>query len=353
MKVLIVGFSKIKYMPYLNFHLEKYKSDKVDVIYWNRDNSDDIDLSRCLNNIYQFNYCIGFNKIEKLFAFIKFKHFCSKILNKNTYDRIVLLHTFPAFLLSSKLIKSYKNQYIFDYRDITYEKYSFFKKRVAKIVVNSKYTFVSSEGFKQYLPNCEKIYVTHNIMKIDLEESKKIKKEEFDGNINLSFWGFIRGFEVNKKLINECAKKKHIFVNYYGFYSKDVKKLQKYVLENDYVNIAFYGSYNNDEKVKFIKNTYLIHNLYDRNDKNMMVAMSNKFYDGIIYKTPQVCCKNSLMGNIVEKNGLGIAIDIDDQNFIDDIIHYYLNLNFEEFNKNCEKYLNKVIKEYEISLSLK
>lgn len=83
MKVLIVGFSKIKYMPYLNFHLEKYKNDQIDVIYWNRDDSDDVDLSGGLNNIYQFNYCVGMSKIAKLFAFIKFKHFCLKILNKN------------------------------------------------------------------------------------------------------------------------------------------------------------------------------------------------------------------------------------------------------------------------------
>ena len=39
MKILIMGFSKIKYMPYMNFYLENINADKNDVhlLYWNRD----------------------------------------------------------------------------------------------------------------------------------------------------------------------------------------------------------------------------------------------------------------------------------------------------------------------------
>ena len=39
MKILIVGFAKIKYMPYLNVYLENIDRVKNDVhlVYWNRD----------------------------------------------------------------------------------------------------------------------------------------------------------------------------------------------------------------------------------------------------------------------------------------------------------------------------
>ena len=39
MKVLIIGFSKIKYMPYINFYLNNVNSEKneIHILYWNRD----------------------------------------------------------------------------------------------------------------------------------------------------------------------------------------------------------------------------------------------------------------------------------------------------------------------------
>ena len=39
MKILVMGFSKIKYMPYMNFYLENIDTSKNDVhlLYWNRD----------------------------------------------------------------------------------------------------------------------------------------------------------------------------------------------------------------------------------------------------------------------------------------------------------------------------
>ena len=39
MKILIIGFAKIKYMPYLNLYLDNIDTNKNDVhiLYWNRD----------------------------------------------------------------------------------------------------------------------------------------------------------------------------------------------------------------------------------------------------------------------------------------------------------------------------
>lgn len=46
MKILFAGFSKIKYMPYMNFYLSAAdrENSEVHVIYWNRDLADE-DLS--------------------------------------------------------------------------------------------------------------------------------------------------------------------------------------------------------------------------------------------------------------------------------------------------------------------
>ena len=43
MKILILGFTKMKFMPYASFYLDKidYKKNQVEVVYWNRDMVDE------------------------------------------------------------------------------------------------------------------------------------------------------------------------------------------------------------------------------------------------------------------------------------------------------------------------
>lgn len=353
MNVLIIGFSKIKYMPYLNMHLEKYKNDNIELIYWNRDNLDDIKIDKDIIT-YEFKSCIKENKINKFFSFLKFKYYAKKIIKSKKYDRIVFMHTFPAFLLYNYVKKIYKHQYIFDYRDITYENYPFFKRKIHKIVENSKYTFISSPGFLKVLPRTNNIFITHNITLNDLkytQNNHSIIKEK--DKISISFWGFIRDIKVNLKLIDLIGNNENFLLNYYGFESNIVKKLKQYVKDHNFKNINFFGSYRNEDKIKLVKNTDIIDNMYDYTNYNQSLAITNKFYDGIIYKLPQICQINSLMGEIVEKNGLGIMVDLSNDNALNLIRDYLINIDWEQFNKNCENYLDKVIKEYNISLELK
>ena len=64
----------------------------------------------------------------------------------------------PGIILYRYLRKKYKNNYIYDYRDYTYEKYGFFKKMVNKLIDDSYVTFVSSDGFKKYFNNQQNIF---------------------------------------------------------------------------------------------------------------------------------------------------------------------------------------------------
>ena len=47
MKILLAGFAKIKYMPYVNFYLDNIDREKheVHLVYWNRDLAEE-DLSK-------------------------------------------------------------------------------------------------------------------------------------------------------------------------------------------------------------------------------------------------------------------------------------------------------------------
>ena len=80
----------------------------------------------------------------------------------------------------------------------------------------------------------------------------------------------------------------------------------------------------------------------------MLLAMSNKFYDGPIFYLPQLCMEGSFMGEVAEKEQIGFSCNPYDDGFLDQIYDYYTNLDREIFTLNCDKYLSKCLKEVEI-----
>ena len=86
MKILIIGFAKIKYMPYMNMYLNNIDTEKNDVhiLYWNRDLKEE-DTSKLKNvTLHEFK-CYqedDVSKISKITSFVKFRKFALKELKK-------------------------------------------------------------------------------------------------------------------------------------------------------------------------------------------------------------------------------------------------------------------------------
>ena len=109
MKILISGFAKLKYMPYLNFYLNNLdcKKDEIHIIYWNRDLKKE-NLSNYDKNIkfHEFK-CFqedDVNKLTKLKSFKKYKNYVNTIIDKEKFDFIIILHTFPGVLIKNTLL---------------------------------------------------------------------------------------------------------------------------------------------------------------------------------------------------------------------------------------------------------
>lgn len=348
MKILIIGFSKIKYMPYINLYLDNLNTKKntVHIIYWNRDLNQEQVNKKYIYHEFKCFQQDDISKISKIYNFMKFRKFALKNIKTEKYDFIICLHTFPAFLLKKVLFKKYKNNYIFDYRDYTYEDYFFFKKRIHSIVNNSYLTFVSSDNYRNYLPhNCKyKIFTSHNILYNDLNSGfiKKYKKNS--KVIRIAFWGFIREEELNKIIIEKISKDERFELHYYGREQKIAQNLIQFVQSKKISNVFFHGEYSAEDKVKIVNNTDIIHNIYV--NKNAMICVGNKYYDGLIFKIPQLCMENSYMAQLSEKNGVGISCNPYDENFTNIIFNYYSKINVDKFDSNCEKVLVSIKKEY-------
>ena len=126
MKILIIGFSKIKFMPYLNFYLKNIDNTKheIHVLYWNRDLKEenlDVCQGTTLHKFEEYQRDSA-QKFSKIINFIKFRKYVLKTIEKDKYDFLIVLHTIPGILLRDILKNKYSNNYIFDFRDITYEK---------------------------------------------------------------------------------------------------------------------------------------------------------------------------------------------------------------------------------------
>ena len=163
--------------------------------------------------------------------------------------------------------------------------------------------------------------------------------------IRISYWGLIRHVTANKKLIDALGNDSRFELHYYGRMQQDGRDIQEYAQDKKYTNVFFHGQYMPEDRYDFAKRTDLIHNIYNHDNKVTMNAMGNKYYDGAIFHIPQICTEGSFMGELVEKNKIGLELNLDDSNIADKIWNYYDELDWKTFDQNCDKVMKEIIEE--------
>lgn len=356
MKILILGFTKMKFMPYINFYLPNIDihNNDIHVIYWNRDlQEEDVSKYKELTlhefRVYQED---DVAKLSKIKSFIKYRQFVKHVMEIYDFDKYIILHTLPGILLYDQFKKN-AGKFVLDYRDSTYEGFLPFKHMVGKLVEWSEATFVSSDAFRRYLPEEQsgKIYTSHNILEDSLSHQED--KENFgipSDKVRLAFWGFIRHEEINRQIINVLANDDRFEVHYYGREQKVAVSLKEYVAELNANNIFFHGEYKPDDRYSFILQTDCIHNLYY--DRNTMLAMGNKYYDGIIFRIPQVCMSGSFMGKMCNDHKVGIELDPYKKSFSNNLYDYIKSINITSFRNNCSSEVNRILQEQYNSIQI-
>lgn len=352
MKILLLGFAKMKIMPYASFYLDSIDFDKndVEIVYWNRDLRDE-DLSGYNRKIvfHEFRARMddSIRKNEKLKFFWRYRKFVTGLLKKSKYDLIVSLHTLPGLLVWDKLLLHYKKRYILDYRDSTFEANPVFGWFVRKLASNAKLVFVSSDGFRRFLPDDKVETITSHNLLVDSLKHRDDRKMNFVkcGKIRISFWGLIRHLEHNKMIISRLANDSRFELHYYGREGETAFALKDMAGRLKADNIFFHGEYKPTDRYSFSCMTDIIHNSYD--DANMRLAMGNKYYDGIIFRIPLLCMPGSFMAEQCEKYGVGFAVDPSEDKYADLVYGKFKSLNPDQFQSNCDAALQTVVNEFE------
>lgn len=344
-RVLLLGFGKISHMPYMQLYLDSFEEARIDLVYWDRDGETDAEIPARIASAFRFSSRMDsrLSAGVKIKQFAAYRKFAGKVLKDNQYDLIISMQAMPGLTLLDKLITDYKKRYILDFRDLSYEHIIIYRKLIGVLAHNAKMVFTSSNAFRDYLPKDISIYTVHNYLEDSLKHSRRSTPRNRQP-LRVSYWGIVRGIDINKKLVSAIGNDGRFELHYYGRLGNDGKTIQEYSKENGFVNVFFHGAYLPGERYGFVANTDILHNAFDL-DRAMKNAVSNKYYDGAIFGIPQICTKGSHMGRLVTQEGIGIAIEPDHENFVDMLWSYYHSVDWDKFASDCDRVIQQACAE--------
>lgn len=343
MKVLIVDTVSYNRAPYLKYYIDACEEKKVDydLFLWNRNQMGGL---RKNGNIYTMNSICPFggSKLKKIIPMLRYRNALLKVIKQNQYTHLVLINTLAPVMISNYVLKHYNQKYILDIRDYTYEKIKKYKDIETKLIEHSYFTTISSRGFLHFITPSNKIIVNHNISNLDkIENTVTLNKNE---KITIGFVGSIRYPEVNKALIEAVKDNPQYTLEYVGS-EVDGCNLDEFCRENNIKNVVFKGKFLNNQKPEIYKNIDIINSLYGDSSLEVTTAIPNRLYDALLFKKPIIASKGTFLGDVVEKNKLGIAVELNSQSIKEKVNNYVKSFDENTFVQNCNECLKKVIGE--------
>lgn len=325
MKTAVISVSNIYCMPYY-YKYEKIlcsNNVKYDLIYWDRDLIDEKVAEGVTPIAFHKKCAYNDENWLKIFAFFRFYRFVLKQIKKNRYDNLVILGTYSllTFFLQPFLCKIYKGKYWLDIRDYTYEHLKPFYNREEKVIKNARWCYISSEGYKEFLPNHE-YQLVHNA---DMEVIEQCREKSSDDShkaepIRISFIGNVRYVEENEKLIRCFMNDSRFRLQYFGGGSEKMEEIAKRLGAN---NVVCQGRFAHEDTYKFYEITDIINNLYGNSGIELRTALSNKLYFSAALNKPILVCPNTYMEKVSTENGIGYVVDWEDSDIPDKLYEWY------------------------------
>lgn len=342
-KHCVIGFNNLEFSPYANLYLDILNNIGVKF--------DFILLKRNLRFIQNENHIeipwrdYTSNKlINKSLNFIKFKLKVTRVLLLGNYDKVIVLTTIPAFLLSIALIAKYKKKYVIDIRDYTLESILFFRIIMRFVFKHSLVNIISSPDFKTFLPKNDYM-ISHNLRIEAIPKTNYEFTPNSTGKIVIGYVGSLSYYDQCINLIKLIANDNRFEFHFYGN-EEHPYKIKKYIESNRMYNIKYNGIFFDNEKEEIYKSIDIIFNCYGNNNPLLTHAISNKYYDGLIYKKPFLTSPNTTMSYLLEK--FCFNIDFKLINNLDLLYDWYSSIISDEINLFYSKRLSECISQQKI-----
>lgn len=304
MKVALITPANLWFCPFVKIYSVALDSLSVnyDIITWCRDGKPE---DNCIEFISKRK-----GKLGKALSYVDFIRFVKKTVKENKYDRLVVFTSQLAILLLPFLKSKFKGRYITDYRDLSVEQKSYLMPLYKKALSNSFANFVSSPGFIKCLPDGVDYLMSHNFVvenvreAIDSPVSLPMAK---GGEIVVLTIGGIRDYSSNIEIVKALANKVGFKLLFVGKGTASAR-IEAYCKDNGVYNVEFYGYYPKDEEPDYIKNATFM-NIYYPRVITHDAALSNRFYNSLIYKRPMIVTSNTIQGEYAKNHSLGLCLD--------------------------------------------
>ena len=347
-KVLLVGDSPIADSPYINNYIEILKRNSIsfDYLFWNRHLDDTDNLP---DNFLPYNHYtdIKYPFWKKIIKIRGFANFANRCMREYSYSFVVVFTIAHAVFMYATLKKYYKGRFVFDIRDYS-PMCGMLPSRliITKLIDNAALTVISSEGFLQWLPKCERFtyVVDHNTTKEKVEAAFSFKESVISPyqnkqDLKILTIGQIAYYNSQVFFIDQLANKKGVTLSFIGSGPASAPLLQ-YVKENVIENVEFKGRYEKMQEISLVKPFDMI-NIWLKHDINADSCMANRFYLSVQQRKPMIVSKNSFQGLLCEKYGLGVVLDEGDV-FVDKFKEWWDTFDAAQYEKGCIEFLHGV-----------
>lgn len=313
-------------IPYDILHIDKYFEDEP---------------SNALN-VYSYKLKIirEWKFTKKLIKYFSFRKFAKNIISKNSYEIIIVWNSLTALMFIDLLILKYRKKYIINIRDYNFEKIPLIYLLLKILVKNSLFTTISSKGFYKFLPKYDYVNVQSLNLKILEQNTPRNSTQKVDVPIKITFIGYVRFFDNDKKLIDLLGNDNRFQVQFFG---EGSHYLKEYSDNKGYHNIVCIGRFESSETASFLENTDIINNLYGCGSIELDTAISIKSYYSAYMKMPILVFKNTYMEEFT--NGFNYVCDFNNSSFADDLYNWYRNIDFNELSKACDTFIFNAIKD--------
>lgn len=346
MKVGLLLPANISYCPYANIYMRVLDELEIsyDIIYCDKNGANEPAAYRYAKPLD--SQC---GMLKKFLYYWNFARYISKVVKGERYDKLIVFTPQLAIFLYPFLKKYYAGRFILDYRDLSIEqKFMGIYKKVQKIAA---YNMISSPGFKKYLPGNVEYILSHNF-NIDTlnqaiqdyrQDAYSIKSD--NGFINVLTIGGIRDYEQNKAVMIALGNQKGFSVSFVGR-GDAAPLLEKDAADNHLENVTFKGFYKKEDEPGYIYESTLINIFYPRKPSHD-TAISNRFYNSLIFRKPMITTKDTVQGDYSEKFNVGLAIE-STENLPEQLSNYIDNFDSRVYEANRMKLLKEFYTDYQV-----
>ncbi len=332
------------FCPYVGIYTNILNKNGVpyEIVTWCRDGKDEQGCIQCkdLNNYS--------NNISRLLSYYLYSCFVKRVVKRKKYEKLIVFTPQLAIFIAGFLKRHYRGKYIFDYRDLSIEQRGIFKKPFVTVLNNSMANVISSPGFKTYLPEGFNYVLSHNF---NIGKVRQVLNNDTILQPSLSFEsievltiGGIRDYDSNVQVIDALSNKQGFTVRFVG-QGPSAETLKQHAKRIGANNVHFEGYYSKEKEAGFIEDCTFMNIFYPRLHSHD-TALSNRFYNSLIYKKPMITTADTTQGNYARDYSIGVAIENCDG--LDHVLKDFLNgIDIQHYSQQCNDLLASFVLDYE------